>query len=192
MCSLYLSILAVFPPSEPCPSQLIYFLTWVMETAWSAFPGFQPRHIKIHYNRPRPSEKHWRTWCWTFFSFFFFFINNENQKIAFCLVVCFISQHMNVFLLMTKRERGVEWRGKWHHKVVKSESHSALCVRFLTCSGLHIGCLFFIYCCCLFFLSVHLSRLCKFCSIKNHLWPKCLCSPLTLSLSSIIPPSLSS
>lgn len=40
MRSLYLSILAVFPPSEPCPSPIIYFLAWVMVAAWAPFPGF--------------------------------------------------------------------------------------------------------------------------------------------------------
>lgn len=46
MRSLYLSTRAVFPPSEPSLSQQIYFLASVMETVWSAFPGFQPRDTK--------------------------------------------------------------------------------------------------------------------------------------------------
>ncbi len=76
----------------------------------------------------------------------------------------------------------MECRGKWNHEGMKGESHSALCAGIWTCSGLQIGCLLFIYRCC-FLLSVHLSRLCKFCSIKNPLWTKCLCSFVSLSLS---------
>lgn len=65
---------------------------------------------------------------------------------------------------LSNRDRRMVFRGKrWEcYKVV----------RVLTSSLLQIGRLFIYRC--RFLLSVHLSRLCKFCSIKNPLRPKCL------------------
>lgn len=55
---------------------------------------------------------------------------------------------------------------------------------------IQIGCLSSVFHCRLFnfFLSVRLSRLCKFCSIKNLLLHRCLCSPSTLRPPSTILP----
>lgn len=80
-----------------------------------------------------------------------------------------------MFLLVTKREKGLEW-GKWPCGVVKGKSHSALCVGLepAQCCTLEA---FFSFTAAVYlftFLSVHLSRSCKFCSIKDHLWPRCL------------------
>lgn len=155
-CWLNVSILAVLSPSEPGISQLIYFLTQVRETVWSAFLGFQPSDTKSTKTTSTfslaSSKNPWCVWCWTFI---INGLSNENQKKALCLLLALLfSTWMCFYWWLSKSER----RGKWHHNAVKGESHSALCVGFLTCSGLHTGCLLFIYRCCFIFFICSLQQ----------------------------------